>query len=135
MTIILVSMMRLPLVFRLGNRTDMEQVIHPSGLEIVLKFSSLTTHMAGECNKIALVNEVPLKALGIPDKIDPALRYIVPPMVFEHLDDRKDFVTPARPIRDTHGIIRAYHHLRGHQKQEVLRFYEEAEASRKGGTT
>jgi len=123
----LVSLMRTPVVLRLGGRQEDELIIPPSGFEIHIRIDSRTVCMAGDALRAAIVHEFPVTAGGVPQEINRWIRYVVPMVAFESLQDRKDFVTPARPLRDTGGIVRAYRHLRGHDKPDVLRFFQELE--------
>jgi hypothetical protein len=124
--------MKAPISIRLGARIEQEIIIPPSGFEIYVQMDCRTVCMAGDNLAAAIIHEYPAKATGIPKEISPWIRYVVPMVAFEALADRKDFVTPARPIRDSFGVVRAYRHLRGHEKQEVTRFFQEAGANSLG---
>jgi len=129
----LISLMKAPVRLWLGGRLEDELIIIPSGNEIKIMLDSRTVCMAGEGHRAAIINEFPVHAAGIPEEVDRWIRYIVPVIAYEAVPDRKDFVTPSRPIRGSDGIVRAYRHLRGHAKADVLSFFKEAEAL-KGGT-
>lgn len=126
----LVSLMKAPVTIRMGGDPRNDLLIPPSGMEVTIKKNEKTVCLVGDAAKAAIVYEFPQSAIGIPKEVDPAVRYVVMMVAFEALPDRKDFVTPVRPIRDSSGIVCAYRQLRGHSKDEVARFFEEAAASR-----
>lgn len=128
----LFNLMKAPITLRLGARIEQEITIPPSGFEIYVQMDCRTVCMAGDKFAAAIIHEYPAKATGIPEEISPWIRYVVPMVAFEAIPDRKDFVTPARPIRDNYGVVRAYRHLRGHEKQEVIRFFQGAVANLTG---
>ncbi len=121
--------MKAPVTIRMGGNPKNDLIIPPSGLEVTIKKASQAVCMVGGPTPAEIVHEWPEKAVGIPEQVDPWIRYVVMMVAFEALPDRKDFITPVRPIRDSAGIVRAYRQLRGHSKDEVRRFFEEASAS------
>lgn len=126
----LVNLMKMPVRLRFRDLDENEVVVPPSGQELTIVKDYKTVGMAVD-GKVVIMSEAPEKAIGIPDKVDKGVRYIVTAFAFDAMPDRKDFVTPARPVKDSLGIVRAYLCLRGHPKDEVCRFFKEADASRR----
>jgi hypothetical protein len=131
----LVSLMKARVILRMGGRYENEIIINPSGFEIHIQVDSRTVTLAGADKKAPIVYEYPTRARGIPTEINPWIRYIVPVVAYEMLADRKDFVTPSWPVKDRSGIIQAYRQLKGHEKQEVTRFFQEAGNFKSGELT
>ena len=122
-TIRLVNLMKVPV--RLKFKENAEVVIPTSGAELTIVRPAKMVGLAGEGSNVYIMSEVPSQAIGIPEQVDRNIRYIVTAVAFESLSDRKDFVTPAKPVRDNEGVVRAYKYLRGHAKEEVTEFFKE----------
>ncbi len=127
----LVSLMRAPVTMRMGGDPKNDFTVLPSGQEITVKKRENTVCTVGlPDGQVKVVSELPTSVVGEPKARDPLIRYVVMMVVFEAMPDRKDFITPVRPIRDSAGIVRAYRQFRGHDKDEVDGFFREAAASK-----
>jgi hypothetical protein len=127
----LVNLMRIPVrIYYRKNDPDSVLIFPPSGKELTIVRYPKVVGSAGDGGHINIVHMTPLKAIGIPEVVDFGIRYIVTTVAFESIPDRKDFVTPNNPFRDSKGQVIGYRNLRGHSKEEVLRFFKEAQASR-----
>lgn len=127
--------MKAPVTMRMAGDPKNDFTVPPSGQEITIKKRETDVCTVGlPAGQVKVVSEVPTKVIGEPKQRDPLVRYVVMMVVFEAMPDRKDFITPVRPIRDSAGIVRAYRQFRGHDKDEVARFFEEAAASREAAT-
>jgi hypothetical protein len=98
-----------------------------------VNFRADTVGCYGENGGVTVIYEYPLDARGIPAVIDPRLRYIVQTIAFDRIQDRKDFITPAKPVRNRQQVVQAYRCFKGHEKLEVDRFFMEAAGLGKGG--
>ena len=128
----LVNLMKWPIRIKFKDAPGCEIIVPVSGQELSILRDSKTVGVAGSDGKISIVSESPVDAVGIPEEKRRDIRYVVSPVAFDALPDRKDFVTPARPVNDG-GEIRAYRFLRGHPKAEVTAFFEEEDAEETRG--
>ena len=122
----LVNLMKWPVRIKFKEEPGCEIIVPVSGQELTILRDSKTVGVAGLEGKISIVSESPMDAVGIPEEKRRDIRYVVSLAAFDALPDRKDFVTPAKPVNDG-GEIRAYRFLRGHPKSEVTAFFEEAD--------